>query len=277
MPTVSTDIDAFLNAADNAAARTALGAGTPPTTESVLALVADQNIEANGWTLANTAGVALASGVIGWNNTLSTFVRHDGSTLGGVPILLSDPSVKRGSVAVANYTAAKETELAAWPLTALQAVVGKRFRITGSIEVIAIGSNKPPNFYLGFTTRSNIDDDLGGLGAFPARLGYLVGFTYSTTSKDTWIFNLNEELILNDATPNFVLSFYDAYRRAQIFNETTITGDAKSSGDTISIETDLGLVGTANEEIVLVLQGEAGGGSVGSLKISYNLKFEQTA
>ena len=274
---VSSAINTLLISTNLNASTTALGAlGAPVTGASIATKLETEILNVNGWILVNSSAVALANGVIGFNNTLNTLVKHNGSTVGGVPILVSNPSHKKGTVSASNYTAAKETEIASFPLTATQAIVGKRFRFSYKIEIIMNGTGKPPNFYFGITTRSNITNDLGGLGAFPARLGYLEGFSYPTTSADTWLFTGIIEHGLSADVTNFALSPYSVNHKGIIFNGAAISGSTKALADTVAIGTDVGLIGTNNEELVFVFQGEASGSSGCICNISYDIKFEQT-
>ena len=313
--TVSADVAALMNAANKAAARTALhdnaealaavlGTNTgDEDTESILekigdgeetprikaeymptsALLEDENgnVPIDGALFANTAGVALAAGVVGWNNTLGCLVRHDGITIGGNPVISTDPLEFRGAHIEQNFTAAKIIRLFEAPLTALQAVGGARFRVSGRVFVTLAGLNHPPLFNLGMSTKSEVEDDISGVGRFPADFDggapVFVGFTYPTTGKDTWEISFVNEYQLSAAGSNFELAQYALREKAVVFAGTTLSGSSFDAADCITMISPQGLVGTANESLIFEIQAQANGASGGIMLIHYDLKFEQTA
>jgi hypothetical protein len=254
-----------------------IGAEYMPTS----ALLEDENgnVPIDGALFANTAGVALAAGVVGWNNTLGSLVRHDGITIGGNPVISTDPLEFRGSHIEQNFTSAKIIRLFEAPLTALQAAVGRRFRVSGRVFVSLEGSNVPPFFNLGMITKSEVDDDISGLGRFPADVGneVLTGYQYSATSKDTWDISLVSEYMLADASPNVELAFYFSKEKAVVYNGGTLSGVSNYPSTAIGVINPVGLAGTANESLIFEIQAQANGASGGIMMIHYDLKFEQTA
>jgi hypothetical protein len=94
MPRVSATIDNFMGAADAAEARTAIGAVSPdgtgitdPDAFRVALEVEDENgnLPVDGFTLADNTANTLPAGVYS-SDALGTIRRHDGVTIGGVPI-----------------------------------------------------------------------------------------------------------------------------------------------------------------------------------------------
>jgi hypothetical protein len=232
--------------------------------------------EVNGFELVDSSTVALAAGVTGWNESLNCFVRHDGTTIGGNRIISTDPLEFRGSHIETNFATDKIIRLFEAPLTALQAVVGKRFRVSGRVFITLAGSNFPPYFNMGMITKSEVDDDLSGMGRFPADVGMelLAGCQYSTTSKDSWDITMVNEYALTTHASNFGLEFYAAKEKAVAYNGGTLFGiDSTPVGATVP----LGIVGGADESLVFEIQAAAGAGSGGIMLIHYDLKFEQTA
>jgi hypothetical protein len=235
----------------------------------------------NGFELVDSSTVALAAGVTGWNESLNCFVRHDGTTIGGNQIISTDPLEFRGSHVEQNFTSAKIIRLFEAPLTALQAAVGRRFRVSGRVFISLVGTNFPPVFNLGMITKSEVDDDISEIGRFPLDFDgsspVLIGYTYDTTSKDSWDISMVNEYVLGDVTPNFDLSFYSSREKAVVFNGTTLSGASNDISTNIGLINPSGLVGTANESLIFEIQAQANGASGGSMTIHYDLKFEQTA
>jgi hypothetical protein len=237
--------------------------------------------EVNGFELVDSSTVALAAGVTGWNESLNCFVRHDGTTIGGNQIISTDPLEFRGAHVEQNFTSAKIIRLFEAPLTALQAAVGRRFRVSGRVFISLVGSNFPPVFNLGMITKSEVDDDLSGVGRFPVDFDgstpVLMGYTYSTTSKDTWDISLVSEYMLTDASPNVELAFYSSKEKAVVYNGGTLSGVSNDTSTAIGVINPVGLAGTANESLIFEIQAQANGASGGAMHIHYDLKFEQTA
>jgi hypothetical protein len=238
-------------------------------------------IDADGLVMVDTAAVALADGVTAWNESLNCFVRHDGTTIGGNRIISTDPLEFRGSHIEQNFTSAKIIRLFEAPLTALQAAVGRRFRVSGRVFVSLVGSNFPPVFNLGMITKSEVDDDISGIGRFPVDFDgstpVLTGHTYSTTSKDTWDISLVSEYMLTNAPPNVELSFYSSKEKSVVYNGGTLSGVSNDVTTAIGVINPAGLAGTANESLIFEIQAQANGASGGIMLIHYDLKFEQTA
>jgi len=271
MPTVTpiTSVRALLDAVDLAAAKVAVEAILPET------------IPVDGLALADTSGVAITPPVgtvvvLGADADGNPVLHLTGGPVGGVPYLPVDPFAKRGAISNTNFAASKEIEIAAFPITALQAVVGSRFKLSGKLEVFLNGTQPPPVLHIGVTTRSVIADDLGGLGGFPARLGYLCGFEYATTSVDSLYFTINEEFELADSTPNFVLSFLSVLVKAITLAGATFGKDSKVAGDASNTGYDSGLIGESTEELVLVIQSAAAAGTDCAMYVTYDLKMVQT-
>lgn len=120
----------------------------------------DHPLVVTGLGMTDTSGVALPDGTFAWNG--ESFTTHDGVTIGGNVYRPQDPWHSRGAKYIASAgdlpisTADVVMDLGRFPLTAEQAVGGKRFKLSGSYS-ITMGSVRPANVYFGLATQ----DDAG--------------------------------------------------------------------------------------------------------------------
>lgn len=117
----------------------------------------DGNFPVDGLVIEDSSAVALADGVIGWNATLGAFVEHDDATIGGNIIAPTHPWSTKGCKIILGATLATQqlTELFEFPLTSTQAVLGKRYRLSGTYSITFNGT-RPANAYFGVLTDASL-------------------------------------------------------------------------------------------------------------------------
>jgi hypothetical protein len=193
--------------------RDATGATEP--IGSGVSLNEDGNLEVDGLVLPDSSAVALDDGVIGWNNTLGAFVRHDGATIGGNTIAPTDPWSTKGSKTILGATLATQqlTELFEFPLTSAQAVLGKRYRLSGTYSITFNGT-RPANAYFGLVTDAALTFD---------DPSFIYGMTHET--EKTVQSSICWEFELTDATGG----------EFNLMNYTTVSSEARLIGTTSSV------------------------------------------
>ena len=238
-----------------------IGAEYMPTS----ALLEDENgnVPVDGALFANTAGVALAAGVVGWNNTLGCLVRHDGTTVGGNVIRFDDPFTVRGTMAVAGTLAASadaEVVIETFPITALQAVLGSKFTLSGRIVIDTLGTTLPATAYIGLLADTGIGH------------GVVFGFDLSGMLRASMDIIFNIELVELDAI-NFVIT--DVGGSIGCFTKLIGSTTSMTSEAIYTSTAESGAIGEA-QDLSLVLQLPMTA-SCKSYMVMYDLKLEQTA
>jgi hypothetical protein len=243
------------------------GGGGSVTAESINAALDGEALVVDSLAPSDSSGVALPDGEVAWNETLGGWVRHDGTTIGGVLLVPQDPWYSKGGKAIlgASQTVNLHTELASFPITSAQAVVGSRFRLSGSYSVVFTGT-RPSAAYVGIIPDLTATDDI--------TIIYGADHSGSTlkvvNSSFVWEFELQDA-----GSGKFFLATY-----THGASETRLTGTTSSvaligTGDVYAMGAEEGTAGAA-QDLIFQLKTEAQA-SAGLIVANWDIRLQQLA
>jgi hypothetical protein len=223
-------------------------------------------LEVDSFQPSDSSGVALPDGEVAWNETLGGWVRHNGTTIGGILLVPQDPWYSKGAKIVLGSTMASDqlVELTRFPLTSAQAAVGKRFRLSGSY-CLSFNGTRPVECYVGVVPELSAADGVS----------IIYGADHSGNTLKVVKSDIVWEFIFDDAGGGqyFISAFAHGGGEARLTG-TTSSVVLLDAGSVYTAASEFGTAGAA-QDLIFQLQTSATISAMTAM-IAWDLRLEQT-